>query len=172
MREVIFLSLTSSSTCNYVIVRVFPLGLGLNWLVTVDIQGFSFQCLCEQDRAGVGYLGCILVAGSVVSSGNPSSEMGHCPSLLSYILPQGIWGPETTDLSANQGSIHGIRGQWWFVPAVTTVYLLHCWTRNKLCFVYKIKTHICSIFWKYSIISVNNACKICWNCIWKTWSPP
>lgn len=90
----------------------------------------------------------------------------------SHTLPQGIWGPEPTDLSTNQGSTHGIKGQSWFVPAVTTVYLLHCWTRNKPCFVYKMKICICSIFWKYSIVRVNGACKIRWNCIWKTWSHP
>lgn len=50
--------------------------------------------------------------------------------------------PEITDLSANQGIIHGIRGQWWFMSALTTVYLLRGWTRKKLCSVYKIKTYI------------------------------
>lgn len=35
--------------------------------------------------------------------------------------------------------------------------------------VYKIKRDICSIFWKYSRVSVNKGCETWWSCIWKTW---
>lgn len=168
-REVIFLSLTSSSTCNYVIVRLFPLRLRLNWLMTVDIQGFVLPVLFWA-RLSLGWATLATFWWQVARWAQ--EILGHRLSLLSYTVPQGIWGPEPTDSSANQGSTHGIKGQSWFVPAVTTVYLLHRWTRNKPCFVYKMKICICSIFWKHSILSVNGACKIRWNCIWKTWSHP
>lgn len=102
MREVILLSLMSSSTCNYVTARLFPLCFRLHWLTIINIQGFVLPA-----PVWVTGLSCFVV-GIAWVSGIPSSVMG-CPSLLPWVFSLGIWGQEPADLSENKSSIHGIR---------------------------------------------------------------
>lgn len=52
MRKIIFLSLTSNSTCNYVIAGLFPLYFRLNWLIIVNIHGFVLLVPIEEDWIG------------------------------------------------------------------------------------------------------------------------
>lgn len=89
MREVIFLSLMSSSTCNYVTARLFPLCFRLHCLMIINIQGFVLPVPVWV--TGLSCFVCILVVGIARVSGIPSSVIG-CPSLLPCVFSLGIWG--------------------------------------------------------------------------------